>query len=576
MLRPSFVCFASLLCLAACAASPPPPPPPPLPKEPVAVPKNIDRDVAAVERAFAATMAKRDFAAFGAFISDEAIFVSGRRTMRGKTEVLEAWKRFFEKPEAPFSWEPAQVEVLDSGLLALSMGPVKAPNGQIVAKFISIWRYEAGGWRILFDTGVDTPACDSSAAMNGATAARPDFAAYRQNLGLAQEAYNRKDYAAFLEKTQKAAAAFPNNPRALYNVACGQALTGKPSDAISQLENLAQMHLTFPAQKDEDLASLQANPQFKAVVDRFAKLESTVVGQSVSAFSLPEKDMIPEGIVHDPKTGSFFVGSVHKRKIIRVPAKGAPAEFASKGLDAVLGMAIDEKRRALWVCSSAIPEMTGYAEADKGRASVVEFDIDTGKTRRALRLDEKGGNHLCNDLAVDGEGNLFVSDPGASMLYFLPNGGKSLETYVPVGKFAAPQGIALTRDQKSLFVADYSRGLAHIDRATHEVTWLNPSSDATLVGIDGLTLVGDDLIAIQNGVRPHRIIRLSVDVPAKTVRKATILQMNHAHFDEPTLGVVVGKEFFYVANSQWGHFNKGQLDSLDKLNSPVILKLKLD
>lgn len=162
------------------------------------------------------------------------------------------------------------------------------------------------------------------------------------------------------------------------------------------------------------------------------------------------------------------------------------------------------------------------------------------------------------------------------MLYFLPNGGKSFETYVPVGKFAAPQGIALTRDPKSLFVADYSRGLAHIDRATHEVTWLNPPSDATLVGIDGLTMVGDDLIAIQNGVRPHRVIRLGVDVLAKTVRKATILQMNHAHFDEPTLGVVVGKEFFYVANSQWGHFNKGQLDSLDKLNAPVILKLKLD
>lgn len=572
MLRWSFVCLASLLHLAACAAPAPVAPP----KEPSPAAKNIDRDVAAVERAFAATMAKRDFAAFSAFISDEAIFVSGRRTMHGKTEVLEAWKRFFEQPDAPFSWEPAQVELLDSGLLALSTGPVKTPDGTIVATFTSIWRYEGSSWRILFDRGVDLPSCAAPAEANTSSAARPDFLAYRQNLGLAQEAYNRKDYAAFLDKTQQAAAAFPNNPRAMYNVACGQALTGKSTDAIAQLEKLAQMHLIFPAQKDEDLASLQTNPQFKAILERFANLESTVVGQSVPAFSLAEKDLIPEGIAHDPKTGSFFVGSVHKRKILRIPAKGAPNEFAAKGLDAVLGMALDEKRRALWACSSAIPEMTGYTEADKGRANVVEFDLDTGKLRRSLRLDEKGSNHTCNDLAVDGEGNLFVSDPGASMLYFLPNGSKTLEPYLHAGKIAAPQGIALTRDQKSIYLADYARGIAHIDRATHEVTWFQPSPDATLVGIDGLTMIDDDLLAIQNGVRPHRVLRLGVDLSAKNIRKTTILQMNHPQFDEPTLGIVVGKEFFYVANSQWGHFNKGQLDSLDKLQAPAILKLKLD
>jgi len=570
MLRSSILCLTSLMGLSACIA-----PPPPI--EPAVEQKNIDRDVAAVERAFAATMAKRDFTAFSAFVADEAVFVSGRRTLRGKAQVLEAWKRFFEKPAAPFSWEPETVEVLDSGRLALSTGPVKTPDGEVVATFTSVWRYEGNAWRIIFDRGVDRTQCTAPEPMNASMVGRPDFGAYRQNLIQAQEAYGRKDFAAFLTLTQKAAEALPNSPRALYNVACGYALTGKPAEALGQLENLASMNLSFGAHKDDDLASLRSNPQFAAIVDRFSKIESTVVGKSTPAFTLSERDFIPEGIAYDSKFGSFFVGSVHKGKIMRIPPRGgAPTEFNSKDVDAVLGMVADPKRRALWACSSAIPEMEGYSDADKDRAKIVELDLDKGTWRRTVPLNEKGLHHMCNDLALDQDGNLFVSDPAAPMLYFLPSGTDLLEPYVPTGKFASPQGIAIPRDKKFFYVADYSRGLAHVDKSTHEVTWLSPPANATLLGIDGLTMAGDDLIAIQNGVHPHRVLRLAVDLASKSISKVETLQMNHSSFDEPTLGVVAGREFFYVANSHWGDFDKGQLKTREKLEPPVILKLKLE
>ena len=129
-----------------------------------AVPADLRRgsareDVAATERAFAATMAARDHAAFTAFLAPDAVFVSGTRTLRGRSEVAAAWRRFYDAPEAPFSWEPETVEVLDSGTLALSTGPVRDPRGKLIARFTSIWRLEAPGiWRIVFDSGAD--ACD--------------------------------------------------------------------------------------------------------------------------------------------------------------------------------------------------------------------------------------------------------------------------------------------------------------------------------------------------------------------------------------------------------------------------------
>lgn len=120
---------------------------------------DLQRQVIDTERAFAKTMADRDHAAFASFLSDEAIFFSGTKALRGKQQVADAWKRFYDGPAAPFSWQPEAVEVLDSGTLALSSGPVRNPQGKLVATFTSLWRLEAPGtWRIVFDKGND--ACD--------------------------------------------------------------------------------------------------------------------------------------------------------------------------------------------------------------------------------------------------------------------------------------------------------------------------------------------------------------------------------------------------------------------------------
>ena len=120
---------------------------------------QLRQQVENTERAFAATMADRDHESFTSFLSDEAVFFSGETPLRGKQQVADAWKAYFEEPEAPFSWEPQQVEVLDSGTLALSSGPVSDPGGKMVARFTSIWRLEASGnWRIIFDKG--NRACD--------------------------------------------------------------------------------------------------------------------------------------------------------------------------------------------------------------------------------------------------------------------------------------------------------------------------------------------------------------------------------------------------------------------------------
>jgi ketosteroid isomerase-like protein len=107
-------------------------------------------------------MADRDAAGFAKFLTQDSVFMSGGTALRGVNEIAVGWKAFFDGPRAPFSWEPEFVQVLASGTLAMSSGPVRDPSGKRVGTFNSVWRREANGeWKIVIDNGC--PACNCDA-----------------------------------------------------------------------------------------------------------------------------------------------------------------------------------------------------------------------------------------------------------------------------------------------------------------------------------------------------------------------------------------------------------------------------
>lgn len=124
---------------------------------------ELKEQVRQTEIAFAKTLADRNPAAFASFLAAETVFMSGARATRGAQAVAERWKAFFEGVAAPFSWAPETVEVLDSGTLAMSSGPVRDPSGKRTGTFNSVWRREADGkWKIVLDNGC--PACNCEAS----------------------------------------------------------------------------------------------------------------------------------------------------------------------------------------------------------------------------------------------------------------------------------------------------------------------------------------------------------------------------------------------------------------------------
>jgi sugar lactone lactonase YvrE len=390
----------------------------------------------------------------------------------------------------------------------------------------------------------------------------------------ATAAYRAKDYAGFLKHSQALADLVPWSTRGRYNLACAHALIGEPAAAVRILDGLANQQVAFDLAGDDDLASLREREDFAEVQRRMDAL-ALPVGKAEPAFTLAQKDLIPEGVAHDAKTGAFFVSSVRHRKIVRIAPDGTAKDFvteAQDGLFSVLGLAVDAPHRALWAASQGTPQMAGSRKEDLERSMLVEYDLDTGRLRRTVPAPEGG---LLADLSVGPDGTVFAADPDNGRVYVRGREAQAWRTLVDRGLIRSAQGIAVAPDGQTLYVADYGRGVARVRTGDGSLTWVTEPADTAMTGIDGLVLAGSWLVGVQNGLTPHRVIGLRLDPSGQAIAESRVLVRGHRAFDEPTLGVVVGSDFLFVANSQYGHFRPdGTLDE-SRLAGPVVLRTPL-
>ncbi len=405
--------------------------------------------------------------------------------------------------------------------------------------------------------------------------ATKDFAHYWKQ---ATNAYQAKDYPAYFENMQAVMKFRPDNPNMKYNLAGAQALVGKSQEALVLLAKLADMGLIFDAAADEDFNAIKNSAAFKSILKKF-EMNKAPVNHSEIAFKLSEKDLITEGVAYDPVTETFYVGSIHQRKIISRDKRGVVKDFATAqdGLWSVFGMRVDAKRRTLWVCSTVTPQMVGFQKEDEGFSSVFKFDLKSGKLIKRYNLPNQPQPHWLGDLVINSRGDVFITDsqaPGA--VYAIFQQKDELELFIPAGPFRSPQGLDFSHDEKHLFVADYSIGILKFDVATKQHIKLAAPENLAWIGIDGMYFYKNSLIAIQNGINPHRVARFFLNKNFDSIERAEIIEANNPLFNEPTLGALVRDTFYYVANSQWGSFNKdGTIFPPEKLQEPIIMRVKL-
>lgn len=322
---------------------------------------------------------------------------------------------------------------------------------------------------------------------------------------------------------------------------------------------------------------------FGALAVSSAQEKVEIINNSLIAFTISEKDLLPENITYNPLDESFFVGSTRKGKIVKVFKDGTHQDFINSKLVAlymVIGMKVDPVNKYLWVCSSGGGNLIGYRLNDKveGRpAGIFKFNLDTGELIKKYVLNAYGEVHFFNDLVIDESGNIYATHMFKEAgIYTIQKETDELELFLSPENLSYPNGITLSDDNKYLFVA-HSDGVGRIQIENKEWINIEPSDGIQVSGkysMDGMYYYKNSLIGIQQSVKTVRQFFLNKEQSQITGSKA--LEVNHPMMDNPTTGIIINDEFYYVANAQFDSFNEdGSLFPMEKLYEVCILKLKL-
>lgn len=322
-------------------------------------------------------------------------------------------------------------------------------------------------------------------------------------------------------------------------------LANRMEEAIAIAKEVADRGLVLEMPPHEAFDRMRAEPAYAAIAARMAA-NAEPKGESNVVAEYDNDELLPEGF--SQSKDRLLIGSVRCGEIRNAGAELAPfAEFDGGVFD------IEQRKDAVF---AAVNNQLAFERRGDSPpfAAIVEIDPASGNER--ARYASWAGPSLIGDIEIAKSGRIFASDSLTPRVILInppmPGTADSANNReFTDSRFVNLQGIALDEKHRRLYVADYLAGLFAIDVESGAVTMIANPAKAHLGGIDGLYLHRGDLIGIQNGASPQRIVRVNLDKKGTTALSLDVLQQALPEWNEPTHGVVAGDDFTYIATSNW-------------------------
>jgi hypothetical protein len=345
---------------------------------------------------------------------------------------------------------------------------------------------------------------------------------------------------------------------ALFQLAHDYAHLGDLKKAMLLLKECVSLHEGFDPEGDPAFARVKDDREFRSLIEQVHR-EFPPVHRARLAFNVPQNDLIPEGLAVDPAQHVFYMGSLNRKKIVKISRTGAVADFVPSGqyeLESICGLKVESRSHDVW--ANTCPD------SGKG-AELLHFG---GSGTLVQRFSQSTpGPHLFNDLVLRNSNEIYLTDSLAHQALKFDRKTRTF-TVLPLSRsLYYPNGIALSGDGNLLYVADAFGVLAY-DLRDHKTFEIEPGASNTISGFDGLYWYRGGLVGIQNSMGMPRAAQFQLSADGSRVTKTTVLEYRSDYVELPTTGAIDGTSFYFMANTQIDNWKNEQIVDRKRL-APV-------
>lgn len=382
--------------------------------------------------------------------------------------------------------------------------------------------------------------------------------------GMPAEPVDAQEIRDQIAAVQKLEPSLPDRAAALYFLAVAKEHLRETREALALLKECLALQEGFDPSGDPAFLELKESKEFTALFESVHR-DFPATFEAREAFRTKERDLVPEGLAFDERRNVFFVSSLNRRKIVEIGREGNISDFVPEGrfdLLPVRGIRVDRADDTVWADSFS----------DSGQTELLHFD-GTGKLLGRFK-PAGAAKHGFNELVIRANGEVITTDSLSNAVFRFDPSTHTFKA-LPIHRLLFyPTGLALGGDDDTLYVAD-SLGVMKVDLASGKSRDVVPGPRSTLAGIDGLYWYKGSLIGIQNGIGSPRVAEFHLSSDGLSVGRTTVLE-NRTHFCVlPSTGVIVGTDFFFIANSQIDNMNDDKVMDVTRLEAARVGVLRL-
>jgi hypothetical protein len=373
--------------------------------------------------------------------------------------------------------------------------------------------------------------------------------------GAAREAIAAEDWPRYRTIAARLVELRPHSGWFALDHAAGFALEG---DKSSTYDALLKLHATgwgFKLVDDPRFEKVHGTEVWDYIVAQFEQ-NLAPKGEGRVTLTLPGEDLMIEALAWDPEREQFLAGSVRTGGIYLVGKGGKLSSFINTAdvpqLWGVYDLAVDAERDRLWVSTMASPMTEGVDGGDYGRAAVLAFELSSGKLVSSHEPPRDGRAYYFPALALSPDGTVFAADSLNRTVWRVE--GEGMRAVVENPRLTRVRAIAVSRDGKHLYVADYATGLFGIEIASGKPFAVGFTRNTSLFGIESLYSIPGGLVAVQNAMSPPRVATLEMTPDGRNIARLLVVDSGHPEFTGLTRGTLVGDELHLISNTQRGKY----------------------